>query len=203
MKAVDVKNTPKPSTSSGSGIALIEHLISQAKKAEQFVINEFGSLRADQLNWTNHPEKWSIAQCLEHLVVSDRLYYPIFTKILEGNYKMSFWQRRSPFSKMFGRLLINQMQETASRKFKSPKAFRPNLITSGTDIIDRFSKHQDELVDYMQELNLKNMEQIVISSPATSVVTYSLGDALQIIIKHQYRHLNQAARMKVENGFPQ
>lgn len=200
---MDVKNTANPSTSGKSVAVPVEHLIGQAKKAEQFVINEFGSLRADQLNWTNHPERWSIAQCLDHLVVSDSLYYPVFAQILEGTYKMSFWQRRSPLSKMFGKLLINQMQETATRKFKSPKAFQPNLTTSGTDIIFRFGKHQDELINYMQELDKKDQLHVVISSPASSFVTYSIADAFQIIIKHQYRHLNQAARMKVEDGFPQ
>jgi len=45
-------------------------------------------------------------------------------------------------------------------------------------------------------------EKIIISSPVTNLVTYSLMDAYRIIITHEKRHLLQAKRVSEADGFP-
>lgn len=47
-----------------------------------------------------------------------------------------------------------------------------------------------------------DLEKIVISSPVTSAVTYSLMDAYRIIVVHEQRHFQQAKRVIEETGFP-
>ena len=34
--------------------------------------------------------------------------------------------------------------------------------------------------------------QTIVTSPASNLVTYTLGDALEIILGHEQRHINQA-----------
>lgn len=166
------------------------------------MLSEFGSLRADQLNWINDSESWSIGQCLDHIIVTDTLYFPHFEKILAGSFEMDFWEKWSPFSKMFGRMLVNQLGEVATKKFKSPRSFRPDTHPIGTEVITRFSKHQDTLIFFMESLQPGQIDRIRLHSPASRFVTYSLGNALQMIVQHQYRHLNQAVRVKSRGGFP-
>jgi len=172
------------------------------RKAKEWTLSEFGSLNGGQLNWKSDPENWSIAQCLEHIVVVDTLYFPVFEKISEGSYDMSFWEKWSPFSTGFGRMLVNQMNEKVTRKFRSPRSFRPDTRPIGPEVITRFSKHQDTLIQFVEKLDTGHAEKIRITSPASRLVTYSLADALQMLVQHQYRHLNQALRVKNSNGFP-
>jgi len=47
-----------------------------------------------------------------------------------------------------------------------------------------------------------DLERIIISSPVTSVVTYSLMDAYRVIVVHEHRHFQQAKRVTEESGFP-
>ena len=177
-------------------------LAAAARKAEQFMLSEFGQLRADQLNWRSDAESWSIGQCLEHIIQTDILYFPAFEKILAGEYRMTPWQRWSPLSGMFGRMLVDQLGEVATKKLRSPRAFRPGQQAHGSEIITRFSKHQDTLLQFLDQVSASQMSSLRLASPAAPLVTYSLGHALQMIVQHQYRHLNQALRVKAKEGFP-
>ena len=47
-----------------------------------------------------------------------------------------------------------------------------------------------------------DVEKIIISSPVTKLVTYSLMDAYRIIITHEQRHLLQAKKVSKTDGFP-
>lgn len=178
------------------------HLAAATRKAEQFMLAEFSHLRADQLNWKPEADSWSIGQCLEHIIQTDILYFPAFQQILAGDFRMNTWERFSPFSGLFGRMLVDQLGEVAVKKLKSPRAFRPGAQPIGTEIITRFSKHQDSLHDFLVNVKPEQMKKIRLRSPASGFVTYSLGHALQMIVQHQYRHLNQAVRVKSKGGFP-
>ena len=47
----------------------------------------FSELSEAQLNWKPAPEKWSIAQCLEHLAVTSSKFDNYFVAALEGAHK--------------------------------------------------------------------------------------------------------------------
>ena len=44
----------------------------------------FGNLNPSQINWKPSPERWSVAQCFDHLLTSNRGYLPIFDSVLAG-----------------------------------------------------------------------------------------------------------------------
>lgn len=166
------------------------------------MLSEFGSLTVEQLNWSPGGDSWSIGQCLDHIIVTDSLYFPVFDAIREGRYEMSFWQKWSPFSRMFGRMLINQLGEVATKKYKSPKSFQPDVKPLGIEVIRRYSKHQDTFIEFIESLQPGQDKKIKLSSPASKFITYSVADAVQMLVQHQYRHLNQANRVKNMGGFP-
>src|SRR4249920_3900263 len=97
----------------------IEEVLQKGKEARDKVKFEFSGISADQLNWKPSPGSWSIGQCLDHLVVSDSSYFSILKKVVDGTYKMNFWERHSPFSAICGRILKDQLQEKVKRKLKA------------------------------------------------------------------------------------
>jgi hypothetical protein len=42
----------------------------------------------------------------------------------------------------------------------------------------------------------------VVTSPLAKLVTYTLGDALRILVTHERRHFEQARRVTQAQGFP-
>jgi hypothetical protein len=159
-------------------------------------------LTTEQFNWKPSPGSWSIAQCLHHLIVSDSSYFPDLKRIINGIYKMSYWQRYSPFSKKLGQILKNQLQEQVTKKMTAPKKIRPTAGKMNLDLIEDYYKNLDSFLDYISKCIAVNVDKIVITSPITSIITYSLRDALQFLVQHEHRHINQAIRVKANEKFP-
>ncbi|MEJ7615904.1 MAG: DinB family protein [Pyrinomonadaceae bacterium] len=53
-----------------------------------------GGLSARQLNWKPSPEQWSIGQCLDHLMNTNKQYFPLIEKLVAGAAKKTVFERR-------------------------------------------------------------------------------------------------------------
>ncbi len=182
--------------------AFIQQVFTRSREAADRAREEFASLSATQLNWKPAAESWSIGQCLDHLIISDSLYFPSFKKMAAGNYKMSFWQNWNPFSGLFARMLISQVAEKVKKKLKAPRVFIPSAETVDPTVHDRFQKHLDTLSGYIRECRNIDLDKTHITSPVSKFVTYSLRSALLILVQHEHRHINQAMRLKGLKDFP-
>jgi len=182
--------------------SFINGQILRGKQAKEKLIAEFSGIDETQLNWRPSPDKWSIGQCLEHLINSDSSYFPNLKKITEGNYKMSFWARWSPFTGMFGRMFKKQMGEQVKIKLKAPQKFYPSNSSVKMDVIEHYHRNLDDFLNYISKLKEVDVDKTIITSPVTGFVTYSLRDTITFLIQHEHRHLNQAIRVKSDERFP-
>jgi uncharacterized damage-inducible protein DinB len=180
----------------------IQLMLDKGKLAAEKVRTEFSNISPEQLNWKPMPSSWSIGQCLDHLIVSDSLYFPSLEKIAAGTYHMNFWEKWSPLSRYFGQTLVQQIQEQVTKKFKAPKVFTPSASQIDIGILDRFQKHLDTMLEYVAAHKRSNLDKVYITSPVSRFVTYSLRDAITILINHEYRHIHQAERVKQARNFP-
>ena len=154
--------------------AFIETVLQRGKEAKEKVQSEFSSISLQQLNWKPTPESWSIAQCLEHLVISHSTYFPALKKITDGIYRMSVWERFSPFSRLFGRVLKDQLGEQPKKKLIAPKIIRPSTSDKGGEIIEHYYQSLDRFLQYISECRNIDVDKTIITSPAVQIVTYSL-----------------------------
>ncbi|MEL7341094.1 MAG: DinB family protein, partial [Bacteroidota bacterium] len=152
--------------------------------------------------WKPNPKSWSIAQCLDHLITTNELYFPIFDGLKTGTVPSNFFARFGIMSGYFGRLLRRTLGPDVVRKAKSPANFQPSQSDLGGDIVSRFLAHQEVLLQAYADLPNQDLSQIIMISPAASFVTYSIEDALHILAGHEERHLRQAQRVMQEANFP-
>jgi hypothetical protein len=177
-------------------------LIAGASVITNDVQRDFGSLSVRQLNWKPSPDQWSIAQCIDHLATANAAYFPIFEKVVNGEKKNTFWESLPWIPAFWGKMLIQSVAPQAERKLKAPKIFQPELSNLDQAIIPRFINQQNQVIGYMKAAEGLNPEKIIISSPVSNVITYSLIDAYRIIVAHEKRHLLQAERVSKREGFP-
>jgi DinB superfamily len=176
-------------------------VINAANNVAEQARTTFGQLTPSQLNWKPSPERWSVAQCFEHLLTSNKGYLPIIDNVLAG-YKRTFWQSMPVLPGLMGKLLIKAMDPSSTRKVKAPKRFQPAQSDIRGSIISDFVDEQKQLVEKMKSTQHLNLDKIVITSPAVAVVTYSLMDAYRFIVVHEQRHFQQAKRVTEEPSFP-
>ncbi len=180
----------------------IQQMLTKTREAGEKVKAEFSSLNLEQLNWKPTPESWSIGQCLDHLVVSDSLYFPAMKKIAEGSYHMRAWEKWSPFTGLFGRMMVSQVKEVPIRKLKAPKILTPSTSNIDLGILERFHQHLDILSECIAATAPVNIDKTHITSPVSKFITYSLRNAITLLVQHEHRHINQAIRVKGNPNFP-
>ena len=176
-------------------------VINAANNVANDTRSTFGHLSPSQLNWKPSPERWSVAQCFDHLLTSNKGYLPIIDNVLAG-YKRTFWQSMPVLPGLMGKLLVKSMDPASTRKVKAPKRFQPAQSDISGSVINDFVDQQAKLVEKMKATQHLDLEKIVITSPVAGVVIYSLMDAYRLIVVHEQRHFQQAKRVIEEPGFP-
>lgn len=157
---------------------------------------EFGGLSVEQLNRRPAAGQWSVAQCLDHLITINRLYFPVLAAIAAGTYRPSVWARVSPLSGMFGGLLVKSLRPDNPKPIKTSAKAEPSASQIPADILDRFEAHQADLVRHIRAIPASVDERrTVLTSPLVGFVTYSLADCLTMLAVHEERHLGQARRV--------
>jgi len=180
----------------------IKAIQQKTKEAKDKVKFEFSDISLDQLNWKSSPGSWSIAQCLDHLIIADRSYFSDLKKITEGTYKMSFWEKHSPFTGLCGRIMKDQLRERVKKKMTAPKKLQPTISDKSLDIIDTYYENLDTFLELISNCKNVDIDKTIITSPIIRIVTYSLRDALYFLVQHEHRHINQAIVVKANEKFP-
>lgn len=155
----------------------------------------FGDLTTEQLNWKPSEKSWSVAQCLDHLITINSLYFSLFEKMRSSDIESTFLEKHSPLSGFFGRYLINAMRPENPKKMKTSKKAYPSASDIDSGIVLRFEDHQRELEGHISRISPEIELSRIVTSPLASVVTYSLDDCLTMLIVHERRHILQAKRV--------
>jgi hypothetical protein len=186
----DVKN--------GELEGLVEELGAVGAEAREV----FGRLTSAQLNWKPSAEQWSVGRCFDHLIKTNRTFFPEMERVAAGAFKSSLWARVSPFSGLIGRLIIGSLDPVKGRKTKAARVFLPASSDVAPDVLERFASHQEELARRMRATACVDLRRTMVTSPVTAVATYSLLDAYRIIVGHERKHFGQARRVTEAEGFP-
>jgi hypothetical protein len=161
----------------------------------------FGNLTPSQLNWKPSPERWSVAQCFEHLITTNNAYFPAIDSVAAGK-KRTFWESMPVLPGIGGKLLLKFVEPTSTRKVKAPKILQPAQSEVSGSIIEDFVNQQGRVIEKIKSTEHLELEKIVITSPVLALITYSLMDTYRIIVAHEARHLQQARRVTEEAAFP-
>ncbi len=190
------------SVSQANGV--VDGLVAQLQAITEETMKVFGDLKPAQLNWKPSPERWSVGQCFDHLIVTNECFIPDMVKIAAGTYKSSLWARVSPLSGFFGRFVIKSLDPLKGRKTKAPRVFAPAQSDVDPNVMVKFLRHQSEVAVHMRatETAGADLRRTIVTSPVSPVATYSLLDAYRIVVAHERKHFEQARRVTQTEGFP-
>jgi hypothetical protein len=157
-------------------------------------------LSSDQLNWKPGQDAWSIGQCLHYLLLFNEVYLPAISNSLDGRQR-SRVQDIAPG--WFGRWFIRNYVEPS---FKSRRARAPRKIAPGEriepTILDSFLRSNQEARELVRRASDCDVNRILFKNPLIPLLRFTVGTGLEIVWKHQCRHLLQAERVKQSADFP-
>ena len=161
----------------------------------------FGGFDARQLNWRPDPARWSVAQCFEHLLTTNRLMFGAAEDALNETRPRTLWQRLPVLPGLLGRMLIRSQAPSAARRFTAPSKAQPATSDIATDIIQRVVEQHRDAVAWVQALDERDAARAIMTSPFIRVVTYSVLDCWRLVLAHDRRHFEQARRVTQSPGF--
>lgn len=153
-----------------------------------------------QLTWRPEPGVWSVADCFEHLRKVDKAYSRKLTAAVPAAEPGS-----APFKpNWFAGKFIGIVSPSSTFKLKAPKALKPQgtRASVGAEAMQRYLDQQAELIGFVHAADEKNINTGTFPSPLTSLLRFTVGEALTMLTRHEQRHLAQAQRLTERTDFP-
>ena len=166
------------------------------------VRERFGNLSVAQLNWRPAEDSWSVAQCLEHLVLTNKMFFRELDSMIENGRPNTFWENWSPLTGIFTKLYFWYIRNDRT-KVKAPTDKIIPASDVAPDIVARFSESQSQFIEKVNNIGDEKASKSVLSSPFLKLVTYKFCDGILILAEHERRHIRQALRVMETEGFPE
>jgi DinB superfamily len=159
-------------------------------------------LTDEQFNWRPSPEQWSINECLEHLNMTARLFWAILAEAVNSA-RIKGWFSHGPYKRTWlGDLTIRVTEPPVRFKVKAPRRFKPPADIPASQVVAQFMTFQDRLLDIIRDAKGVDLGRPRIHAPGRSLIKITLGQAFELMIAHQRRHIWQARNVKFSIKFP-
>ena len=174
-------------------------LISELNAADERATALAKGLSPQQLNWKPRPGEWSVGQCLEHLCVANEVYCRAISNSLAGRPRAVAQDIRPGW---FGQWFIrNYIEPSSGTRRRAPKKIRPGAHVEPS-VLDRFLISNRDAREVVYRASNYDVNRIRFTNPFIPVIRFTVGTGLEIVSKHQRRHLLQAERIRKSLEFP-
>lgn len=156
-------------------------------------------LNSDQLNWQPSPGAWSIGQCIEHLCITNELYLPAISGAL-ANQPTSPVEEIQPvrFDKWFIKHFVEPSTQT--KNVRAPKKIVPGSQVD-LSVLDRFLRSNQSTRELILRARNYDVNRIRFKNPFIPLLRFTVGSGIEIMARHERRHLLQAERVKASPQF--
>lgn len=196
MSSTNTARTP------GATNAYLDPMLARARATRDRVTADFGALDGSQLNWKPSPERWSVAQCLKHLMLSNEEYWPAFEAIAAGAKTATFYERLPLLPRLWGSLVRRGVSPDSKMRSRTAARLTPAASELPDTIVHDFAANVDAHLERIEAIRGVDHRAVIVTSPIANFITYTLEDAVAISIIHLERHRLQAKRVTEHEGFP-
>ncbi len=152
-------------------------------------------LSETQLNFKPGKDRWSVAQCVEHIALTAPELFGYLKKALDAPENPS---RREEL-KMSDDDIIKAM---TNREYKAKASGNMLPAESSIDVkarLDQLKKQNDEILTYIDGISAGSLRNRVMDAPFGAVDSYQFA---LFIPAHTARHTLQIEEVKSDQGFP-
>ena len=181
----------------------LTHILETLDRITTEYKRDISGLSSTQLNWKPDSKSWSVGQCIDHVITTNKQYFTIFESLINGTKPSNFWEKVPFLPGLLGKYLITATQAEITKKGPTVPVFEPSTSMIPADILDHFFENQKILIEWIKKSDRFDHEKTILTSPAAKFIVYSLHDVCIILSGHEERHLNQARNVMKLKGFPQ
>ncbi|MCW9038075.1 DinB family protein [Altibacter sp.] len=169
--------------------------IFELNKSRELLLTALDGLTEAQLNYKSSPESWSIAECVEHIAISENNIFGM----MQGNLKSEADASRRAEVKMNDEQVLKVITDR-SNKVKTQEPFEPT---------GKFGSFEKTLKNF-KEKRADNMKYVLTTEDDLrnryAVLPFGTLDLYQVILfmsGHTERHVLQIREIMEDADFPQ
>jgi len=165
-------------------------------KTEQGVFNSLLGLNDAQLNFKPAPDRWSIAECVKHIAVTEIALWQMTDAALK---QPANPEKRSEIKATDEQLV--QMVESRAQKVKTFTSLEPQNTSykSTPDALASFFDSRKKLIVFVSTTNDNLRDHVVTLEKVGSFDCYQM---VLFMAAHSYRHTQQIEEVKADPNFP-
>ena len=149
----------------------------------------------ERFNWRPDGRSWSVAQCLDHLNVGNRVYVGPLRDALETARQKGAWRHGPIRPGFFGRWFIRTMEPPPRRRLPAPRKIVPAARRSRAEVGEEWARVQAQVRDLLHEAGPLDLNATRFVNPFFPLVRFSVGTGFLVIEAHNRRHLWQARQV--------
>ena len=142
--------------------------------------------------------KWSAAQCIEHLNSYGHYYLPAIENAIK-NAQQNNWTAMEKFSPgrlgdYFTRLMMPETEGRKMKKMSAPKNHSPMVDLDSDKVVREFIDQQEKMLALLEQAREIDIQKAKVPISIAKFIRLRLGDVFRFLIAHNYRHIVQAER---------
>jgi DinB superfamily len=165
------------------------------------VVEAAGSLSKAQWQFKPAPDRWSIAENLEHMVaVQERILGPIMEQLMQAPAPPPEYDRA-----LLDGIVLDKIPDR-SIKAQAPDHIKPTGEWAPEAALDRLSRNYERLLDLVE--SRPDLRDHIVDSPPLRLVTngrFTMMDGYQWVLAvaaHDERHVRQILEVKADPNYP-
>jgi hypothetical protein len=169
------------------------------EQTEQFLtqaIGEWQMTKPSKLLRQPGENKWSAAQCLEHLNSYGRYYLAEMEAAIERARRSGLEAKEEFKTGFLGNYFTQMMlpKEGKQKKMKSPKDHQPVANLNADEVVREFIDQQERLIVLLEKARKINLGKARVPISIAKFIKLKLGDVFMFVVAHNHRHVLQAER---------
>lgn len=162
-------------------------------KSEEEMLRAIDGLTDQQWTFKPAPERWSIGEVVEHIVLADALLFDTAVKALDGRMDEA-WNATLAKSDVLRKALPDR-----SRRVDAPAAIKPQQAMTRAALVSRFKEQRAQALAFARETD-KPLKAHTAQNPFFG--SLNAHQWLLYIPLHHVRHNQQIAEVKASSGYP-
>jgi hypothetical protein len=159
-------------------------------------------LTDEQFNWQPDPTRWSIAHCLQHLVISADGLLKLQEAAIDRARGRGLLSDGPYRHGRLGAMIASSIEPPAKRRFKTARALVPSGRHSVETLLPAFQRRQETLRQLIARARGIDLGKARVPLPGLPILRLTLGQSLAFTLGHERRHLWQARAVREDAGFP-
>jgi hypothetical protein len=191
-----------------TSVFLVESLVEDTNSINNILKEQILTCSENQLNWKPSIDKWSVLECLKHIILSGQYYIDQINKKLSSKIPGADPLDLDFKPGIIGNYSVKGMKPGPSgeitNKMKTFKRMEPgksNLDQEG--VLADFARYQADLITVIEKSKYYNLNKVKIRSSIGNLIRFKLGDALRFVVAHNQRHIQQVINVMKSDGFPE